>query len=186
MLEKLKSFEASIQRLFQITAIVLTFCLPIVACPDSFYNLPKFMIVCSFVLAFLWIRSDRPCTRILLTLTLLLGLVSVFTYWIMIDTMTIEFGGKIYIRGELTEDAKDILIKKPSLTEKELFIQNGKKVDLIWTAESRVRPRIILGALYSSFIFFFGLSLMGVLEIMHNRYKHISKSKSGVLKGVPG
>jgi hypothetical protein len=96
---------------------------------------------------------------------MIIGLISGFAYWVVIDSITIEVNSKVYIRGELTDQSQDYLKKYPSVSEKEYFIQSGKNEDWIWKPESRRMRRILLGTLYSLFIFFFGLSIMGALEI---------------------
>jgi hypothetical protein len=86
--------------------------------------------------------------------------------------MTIELEGKVYIRGELTDQAQEYLKTRPTVSEKEYFIDSGKKEDWVWKPESRRMRRILLGSLYSIFIFFFGLSIMGALEIYARRRPH--------------
>lgn len=96
---------------------------------------------------------------------MIIGLGSGFAYWVLVDSMTIEVKSKVYIRGEFTDQAQEYLKKYPTVSEKEYFIQSGKNEDWVWKPESRRMRRILLGSLYSIFIFFFGLSIMGALEI---------------------
>ena len=79
--------------------------------------------------------------------------------------MAIEVNGKMYIRGELTEQAKDYFEKNPTVTEKEYLIASNLKEEWLWTPESRNMARVVLGGLYSVFIFSFGLSILGTFEI---------------------
>jgi hypothetical protein len=96
---------------------------------------------------------------------MVIGLGSGLAYWILIDSMTIEVDSKVYIRGKLTDQAQEHLKTHPTISEKEYFIDSGKQEDWVWRPESRRMRRILLGSLYSAFIFFFGLSIMGALEI---------------------
>jgi hypothetical protein len=96
---------------------------------------------------------------------MVIGLGSGLGYWVLVDSMTIEVDSKIYIRGELTDQAQHHLKEYPTVSEKEYFIKSSKNEDWVWKAESRRMRRFLLGSLYSIFIFFFGLSIMGALEI---------------------
>ena len=133
--------------------------------PASLYAWPKVLILGSWVVSFLSIRPNRRRSGIVLAISMVISLGSGFAYWVLIDSMTIEVDSRVYIRGELTDQAQEYLKKSPTVSEKEYFIQSGKNDDWVWKPESRRMRRILLGSLYSIFIFFFGLSIIGALEI---------------------
>ncbi|MBW2075779.1 MAG: hypothetical protein JRI58_13730 [Deltaproteobacteria bacterium] len=152
-------------RLVQLATAIAGLLLSAFPYPASLYAWPKVLILGSWVVSFLSIRTNRRYTRIVLAISMIIGLGSGFAYWVFVDSMAIEVESKVYIRGELTDQAQEYLKKYPTVSEKEYFIQSGKNEDWVWKPESRRMSRILLGSLYSIFIFFFGLSIMGALEI---------------------
>jgi len=152
-------------RLVQLATAIAGLLLSAFPYPASLYAWPKVLILGSWVVSFLSIRTIRRYTRIVLAISMIIGLGSGFAYWVLVDSMTIEVKSKVYIRGEFTDQAQEYLKKYPTVSEKEYFIQSGKNEDWVWKPESRRMRRILLGSLYSIFIFFFGLSIMGALEI---------------------
>jgi len=165
MSKEIKNLKEIFTRLVQLVTAVAGLLLSAFPYPASLYAWPKVLVLGSWGVSYLWVRPNSMRSRIVLAISLAIGIGCGITYWVLIDSMTIGVENKVYIRGELTEQAKEHLKKHPSVTEKEYFIQSGKKEDWVWKPESRRTPRIILGLLYSAFIFFFGLSILGALEI---------------------
>ena len=165
MSREIKKLQGIFTRLLQLVTAVAGLLLSAFPYPASFYAWPKVLVLGSWIVSYLWIRPNSKPSKIVLAISLAIGIGCGITYWVLIDSMTITVEDKVYIRGELTDDAQEYLKKKPSVTEKEYFIQSGKKEDWVWKPKSRRKPRITLGLLYSAFIFFFGLSIMGALEI---------------------
>ena len=164
MPNEITKFREIFGRVVQLATAIAALLLSAFPYPASFYAWPKVIILGSWVVSFLSIRPNQRWSRIVLTISMVLGLGCGFTYWVLIDSMTIEVDGKVYIRGELSDQAQEYLKKHPTVTEKEYFIQSGKNEDWVWKSESRRKRRIVLGPLYSSFIFLFGLSIIGTLE----------------------
>ena len=71
------------------------------------------------------------------------GLGCGFWYWVIIDSMTIEIDGNLYIRGELTESAKAYKDKNPAASEKQIFIDSGKREDRVSDRAHSVDHRLI-------------------------------------------
>ena len=63
----------------------------------------------------------------MIAVSLFLGLVFGFLYWVSLDSTTIVINGKAYIKGELTKTAKEDLLKNPSVSEEDYFLGTGKK-----------------------------------------------------------
>lgn len=165
MIKEITRSKDILARLVQLATAIAGLLLSAFPYPATLYAWPKVLILGSWVVSFLMIRTDRRCSRIVLAISMVIGLGSGFTYWVLVDSMTIEVDSRVYIRGELTDQAQKYLNKFPTVSEKEYFIQSGKNDDWVWKPESRRMRRVLFGSLYSIFIFFFGLSIMGALEI---------------------
>ncbi len=157
-------FREVFSRIVQLSATIASLLKSAFPYPASLTYWPKIVIIGSWVISFLLIRPNQRWSKYLLIISMIVGLVCGFWYWILIDSMTIEVDGKVYIRGELTNLAKERMEKYPTVSEKEMLMESDKQEDWIWKPESRRKNRTILGLLYSLYIFFFGLSLIGALE----------------------
>jgi len=158
MLKEKARRKETYSRLVQLAVAIAGLLLSAFPYPSSFYAWPKVLVLGSWTVSFLSIRPNRRRSRIVLALSMVIGLGCGLAYWILIDSMTIEVDSKVYIRGELTDQAKEYLKTHPTVSEKEYFIDSGKKEDWVWKPESRRMSRILLGSLYSIFIFFCMLS----------------------------
>lgn len=165
MLREITRSKEIYGRLVQLATAIAGLLMSAFPYPASLYAWPKVLILGSWVVSFLSVRPNRRRSKIVLAISMVIGLGSGLVYWVLVDSMTIEVDSRVYFRGELTDQAQEYLKKYPTVSEKEYFIQSGKNDDWVWKPESRRMPRILLGSLYSTFIFFVGLSIMGTLEI---------------------
>ena len=149
--------------------------------PVSLTHWPKVVIIGAWAISILSIRPNQRWSKNFLIISMIGGLGCGFSYWVLIDSTTIKIDEVVYIRGDLTERAKDYMKNNPAVSEKEYFIASGKKEDWVWKPESRKANKIILGSLYSLFIFFFGISFLGALE-KYARSNSDIKKKLAILK----
>jgi hypothetical protein len=157
-------FNQIFGRMLQLTGTIAGVFKEALPYPPSLSDWPKYVIIGAWSFSILCIRPNQRWSKIFCIISLIIGFTCGFIYWVLIDSTTIEIDGKVYIRGELTEQAKEHMKKHPSVSEKEYLIDSGREEDWIWTPESRKKNRIILGLLYSSFIFFSGIGFLGALE----------------------
>lgn len=165
-------------RIIQMATLIASFLISSLRCPTSLTNWPRVVIVAVYVSALLVVRPTK-CVKYLIVLSLILGIVIGIYYLGILDSKTITIDGQIYIKGQLTERAKDYLEKYPSVTEEEYFIWTGKKPSEVWTSESLGKNKLILGGLYSFFAGLIAFGILGGLEI-------IVKSNSSRLPSVSG
>ena len=167
-----------ITRIIQVSTLIASFLISSLRCPTSLINWPRVVIVAVYVIALLVVRPTK-CVKYLIALSLILGIVTGIYYLGILDSKAVTIDGQIYVKGQLTERAKDYLEKYPSVTEEEYFIWAGKKQSEIWTSESLGKNKLILGGLYSFFTGLIAFGILGGLEI-------ILKSNSSQLQSVSG
>ena len=172
------SIKKIITRIIQVSTLIASFLISSLRCPTSLINWPRVVIVAVYVIALLVVRPTK-CVKYLIALSLILGIVIGIYYLGILDSKAVTIDGQIYVKGQLTERAKDYLEKHPSVTEEEYFIWAGKKQSEIWTSESLGKNKLILGGLYSFFVGLIAFGILGGLEI-------ILKSNSSQLPSVSG
>jgi len=172
------SMKKLITRIIQVSMLIASFLISSLRCPTSLINWPRVVIVAVYVITLLVVRPTK-CVKYLITLSLILGIVIGIYYLGILDSKAVTIDGQIYVKGQLTERAKDYLEKHPSVTEEEYFIWTGKKQSEIWTSESLGKNKLILGGLYSFFVGLIAFGILGGLEI-------ILKSNSSQLPSVSG
>ena len=172
------SMKKLITRIIQVSTLIASFLISSLRCPTSLINWPRVVIVAVYVVALLVIHPTK-CVKYLIALSLILGIVTGIYYLGILDSKAVTIDGQIYVKGQLTERAKDYLEKYPSVTEEEYFIWAGKKQSEIWTSESLGKNKLILGGLYSFFAGLIAFGILGGLEI-------ILKSNSSQLPSVSG
>lgn len=148
------------------------------SCPPYLVNWTKVAIIAVYVIVLLVIRPTK-WVKYLFVLLIILGLVIGFFYSVILDSKTVKFNGDIYVKGQLTERAKEYLEKNPPMIEKEYFNDTGREPSRVWTSESIEKNKLILGGLYSLIVVIIGFGILGALEI-------IARSNSAQLMSVSG
>ena len=172
------SIKKLITRIIQVSTLIASFLISSLRCPTSLINWPRVVIVAVYVIALLVVYPTK-CVKYLIALSIILGIVTGIYYLGILDSKAVTIDGQIYVKGQLTERAKDYLEKYPSVTEEEYFIWAGKKQSEVWTSESLGKNKLILGGLYSFFAGLIAFGILGGLEI-------ILKSNSSQLPSVSG
>lgn len=152
-------------RIFQLPFLVEKFFLSTLSCPTFLINWTKMIIVAVYMIVLLVVRPTK-WVKHLFVLLIITGLVAGFFYLVILDSKTVKFDGRIYVKGQLTEVAKEYLKKNPPMTEKEYFNGTGRQPSRVWTSESLEKNKLILGGLYSLVVGIIGFSILGVLEIV--------------------
>ena len=178
MINNNTSMKKLISRIIQVATLVASFLISSLRCPTSLINWPKVVIVAVYVIVILFVRPNSKWKKYLVVI-LLFGLFFGFFYWVVFDSRAITIDGQTYVRGDqLTKSAKVYLGEHPSVTEKEYFLWMGKKQSEIWTPESLVKNKFIMGGLYFLFIGLVGFGILGGLEIIVRSSSSRSKSVS--------
>lgn len=157
-------------KVFQKAFFVEKLLLSSLSCPTYLINWTKVVIIAVYVIVLLVIRPTK-WEKYLFVLLIILGLVIGFFYLVELDSKTITFDGHIYVKGQLTERAREYLEKNPPMIEKEYFNGTGREPSRVWTPESVEKNKLILGGLYSLVVGIIGFGILGALEI-------IARSKS--------
>lgn len=152
-------------RIFQLPFLVEKFFLSSLGCPTFLINWTKMIIVAVYMIVLLVVRPTK-CVKYLFVFLIIVGLVAGFIYLAILDSKTVKFNGHIYVKGQLTEVAKEYLEKNPPMTEKEYFNGTGRQPSRVWTSESLEKNKLILGGLYSLVVGIIGFCILGVLEIV--------------------
>ena len=163
-------------KIFQLPFIVEKFFLSSLSCPTFLINWTKIVIVAVYMIVLLVVRPIK-WAKYLFVLLIILGLFTGFFYLIILDSRTIKFDDHIYVKGQLTEMAKEHLEKNPPMTEKDYFNRIGRDPNKVWTSESLEKNKLILGVLYSLVVGIIGFGILGVLEIF-------ARSNSAQLQSV--
>jgi len=163
-------------KIFQLPFIVEKFFLSSLSCPTFLINWTKIVIVAVYMIVLLVVRPIK-WAKYLFVLLIISGLFTGFFYLVILDSKTVKFDGHIYVKGQLTEVAKEYLEKNPPMTEKEYFNRTGRQPNRVWTSESLEKNKLILGGLYSLVVGIIGFGILGVLEIF-------ARSNSAQLQSV--
>jgi hypothetical protein len=153
-----------LSRILQVAGSVSAFFASALACPVSLINWPRLVVVCVYVMALLLVRPRKVWSTYIFVLSFVIGLASGFGYWVSLDARSIRVDGNIYVKGELTETAKQYLREHSSVTEEEYFDWNRRQKSEIWTKESMWANKLVLGGLYSLFVGFTAFGILGGLE----------------------
>lgn len=132
--------------------------------PASLTNWPKLVILCAYGIVYIVVRPKK-LGRYIVTISIFLGLGFGLFYWTSLDAKSINTAGKIYVKGELKEEAKKYLENHPEVSEEMYFKSVAYNENEIWTAESLRKNKNCLRILYSLFIFILGFGILGWLEI---------------------
>lgn len=164
-------------RIFQLPFLVEKLLLSSLSCPTFLINWTKVVIVAVYMIVLLVVRPTK-WVKYLFALFIILGLVIGFFYLVILDSKAITFDGHIYVKGQLTEVAKEYLEKNPPMTEKEYFNGTSRQPSRVWTSESLEKNKLILGGLYCLVVGIIGFGILGGLEIVARSNSSRSKSVS--------
>lgn len=166
--------------IFQVVFPIEKFLISSLSCPVFLINWTKVIIIAVYVIVLLVVRPITPTKRVrhLFVLFIIFSLVIGVIYIGIKDLKTIKIDGQTYIKGsQLEEYAKNYLEKYPSVTEDDYFLWMGKKQSEVWTPESLLKNKLIMGGLYFLVVGIIGFGILGGLEI-------IAKSSSACSKSV--
>jgi len=145
-------------------------------CPTSLIALSGLVSVAVLVLVLVVVRPNYKWVKYAVILSLFIGFALIIYYNGILYSKAVIFDHHIYIKGQLTEEAKKFLENNPKVTEKRYFNGMGRDQSLVWTEKSLSKNTWILGGLYFSFVGFIGFGIFGGLEII--KFHHL-QSVSG-------
>lgn len=154
-----------LSRALQVATTIAALVTSALTYPASLSHWPRLVILLAYLIALLCIRPNRP-SKVAVIVSCVLALGSGFFYWVSLDSRSIQIGNTIQIKGDLTPEAQKYLKEHPSQTEKDYYWGIGTDEKAVWTAESIQKNKLVLGGLYSLFVFCSGFTIIGALEII--------------------